>query len=351
MLSRTLLAAACWLAAALGAPAGADPNNADTGLTDTGGAIGFRETTVIGAPMRQIHLATWFPTQSQDARQMIGDNPAFQGTPMVRYAAPDQDLRPLVVLSHGYGGSWRNLNWLAARLAHQGYIVVAPDHPGTTTFDRNPRQASMGWLRPRDLSLAIDAVLADPALAGRADPGRIAAIGHSLGGWSVTALAGARFDPDLFADDCARAPNPTTCGLTAELGLDQPEIAQDLADPRLRAFVSLDLGLARGFTPESLGGIGIPGLILAAGTDSVNLSAATESGYLAEHLPETASYTVIPDASHFSFMQQCKPGAEARIEADTPGESFVCQDGGQRSRAQLHDEIAQRISAFLAKSL
>lgn len=257
MLSRTLLAAACWLAAALGAPAGADPNNADTGLTDTGGAIGFRETTVIGAPMRQIHLATWFPTQSQDARQMIGDNPAFQGTPVVKYAAPDQDLRPLVVLSHGYGGSWRNLNWLAARLAHQGYIVVAPDHPGTTTFDRNPRQASMGWLRPRDLSLAIDAVLADPALAGRADPGRIAAIGHSLGGWSVTALAGARFDPDLFADDCARAPNPTTCGLTAELGLDQPEIAQDLADPRLRAFVSLDLGLARGFTPESLGGIGI----------------------------------------------------------------------------------------------
>jgi len=28
-------------------------------------------------------------------------------------------------------------------------------------------------------------------------------VGHSLGGWTALEIAGARFDPELFAQDCA----------------------------------------------------------------------------------------------------------------------------------------------------
>ncbi|MGV6876807.1 alpha/beta hydrolase family protein, partial [Pseudochelatococcus sp. B33] len=198
-----------------------------------------------------------------------------------------------------------------------GYVVAAPDHPGTTTSDRDPARAATLWERPRDLSRTIDAVLADPAWAGPIDIGRIAAIGHSLGGWTVAALAGARFDPALFARDCEDHPSPRTCGLSGELGLADPAIGREMRDPRVKAFVTLDLGLARGFTPDSLAAIRLPALVFGAGVDIGDLPATLESGWLDRHLPpESTRLVMIPDAMHFSFMQVCKPGAEALIEAE-----------------------------------
>jgi len=70
----------------------------------------------------------------------MGENQAFYGVSVVKDAPPsDEALRPLVVFSHGYSGTWRNLSWLAEELAKEGYIVAAPDHPGTTAFNMNPR--------------------------------------------------------------------------------------------------------------------------------------------------------------------------------------------------------------------
>jgi predicted dienelactone hydrolase len=313
---------------------------------------GFRQIAIDRDNPRPLEIALWYPASSDAAPEIVGENKVFFGIPAIRDAMPDGGRYPLVVLSHGYGGSWRNLNWLAAKLVAKGYVVAAPDHPGTTTFDRDPARAAMLWERPRDLSRAIDAVLADPALSGHVDPGRIAAIGHSLGGWAVTALAGARFDPAQFSRDCRDNFSLRACALTEELGLSDPAMAADLRDPRVGAFVSLDLGLARGFTPESLAAVQIPGLVLGAGVEIGDLPARLESGWLGEHLPAASSrLEMIPDAMHFSFMQLCKSGAEAVIEAEEPGDGIVCRDGGQRERAAIHDEIAASISGFLAQSL
>ncbi|MGF6258660.1 alpha/beta hydrolase family protein [Ensifer sp. LBL] len=315
-------------------------------------AVGFREADIYKNSARPLHVALWYSTQDRAAATTVGDNRALEGIQAIRNAATTKGARPLVVLSHGYGGSWRNLNWLAGRLVEQGYVVAAPDHPGTTTFDRNAKQAAELWERPRDLSRVIDALIADPALAGDIDESRIAAIGHSLGGWTVSALAGAAFDGDRFRRDCETNASPRACSLSAELGLDRPEFEKDLRDPRLDAFVSLDLGLARGFDPDSLARVRLPSLVIAAGTDIGDMPARLESGYLAERLPKNAStYVEIPDAMHFSFMQTCKPGAAALIEAETPGDGIVCKDGGVRGRDEIHRELAFLIIGFLAEAL
>ncbi|WP_216279321.1 hypothetical protein [Rhodobacter sp. 24-YEA-8] len=60
---------------------------------------------------------------------------------------------------------------------------------------------------------------------------------------------------------------------------------------------------------------------------------------------------MVPDAMHFSFMQVCKPGAEAMIEEETPGYGIVCRDGGARSRDEIHADLARGILNFLAQSL
>ncbi|CAN7204084.1 hypothetical protein LJR255_000593 [Pararhizobium sp. LjRoot255] len=132
----------------------------------------------------------------------------------------------------------------------------------------------------------------------------------------------------------------------------KPQPKGDLSDARLGAFVSLDLGLARGFSPESLTGIRVPSLVIGAGIDIGDMPARLESGYLAQYLPKASStYVEIPDAMHFSFMQLCKPGAGALIEEEMPGDGIVCKDGGTRSREKIHREIGDLIAAFLAKAI
>jgi predicted dienelactone hydrolase len=329
-----------------------------------GDQIGFTEITVPDAT-RPLHVALWYPTDDTGPSTAVAENPVFYGIAAVKDAAPQKGTYPLILLSHGYGGSWRNLSWLAGALAQQGYIVAAPDHPGTTTRDRDPQKAARLWERPRDLSRTIDALLADPQLAGNIATNRIAAIGHSLGGWTVTEIAAGRFDADLIMPDCDARFGPLACKTLAELGIGQSESAAEtlrgnLSDPRIGAVVTLDLGPARGFTPESLKAMRIPFLVIAAGAD-VDKETATQgqimatnkdSRYIAQHLPKaTSPYAEIAGSLHFSFMQICKPNAVEIIREESPGEEFVCKDGGTRSRETIHEETLHMIHAFLAKVL
>lgn len=312
--------------------------------------VGFRDVQLDQDANRPLNVVIWYPTDQQSPVEVKGENPVFHGVRVIQNAPPSRGEHPLVVLSHGYGGSWRNLNWLASALVERGYVVAAPDHPGTTTFNKHADQAARLWERPRDLSRVIDALSSDIEIT--VDPQRIAAIGHSLGGWTVAALAGARFDTAGFERDCRTKTSPRACALATELGLANPQLQHNMADPRIKAFVSLDLGLARGFSPQSLADIEIPALVIAAGTEIADLPAQLESGYLAEHLPKASStYVTIPDAMHFSFMQLCKPNAVALIEEETPGDGIVCKDGGSRSREEIHRETEFLVTGFLADAL
>lgn len=321
-------------------------------------AVGVRDFKIAETPDgRALNAVVWYPSGEGGKTEIVGENPAFLGIPVIRGASPEGGALPLVVLSHGYGGSWRNLSWLAGELVAKGYVVAATDHPGTTTFDRSKVEAAKLWERPRDLSRLVDAVLADKELGSHIDGKRIAAIGHSLGGWTVAALAGARVDAERYAADCEANTSPRVCALSHELGLDSGGEARkalegDLRDPRIGAVVSLDLGLARGFSPESLAAVKIPVLIFGAGIDVGGLPAELESGYLAAQLPMSmGEYVVVPDAMHFSFMQLCKPGAVEMIEERSPGDGVACKDGGTRGRAAIHREVADRIVTFLGATL
>lgn len=316
----------------------------------------FRQLTLQHSSERPLNVALWYPTSQSGTPAAVGDNIVFIGTQALRDAQPAPGQHPLILLSHGYGGNWRNLNWLAQRMAEQGYTVAAVDHPGTTTNNKNPKDAQQLWQRPQDLQRMLDALLATPALAGEIDKARIAAVGHSLGGWTVLELAGARFAADRFIADCQNHPNLSSCTLIHTLGIDRPlaaeRLVEDVRDPRIKAVVSLDLGLARGFTPESLKQISIPVLIMAAQADSDALPARLESGHLAAFIPAAwQRYIRVEGATHFSFMQLCKPGAVALIEQEAPGEGIVCQDGGTVSRSDIHQHLADEIGAFLQQAL
>jgi len=320
-------------------------------------AVGFDQMVLYANSDRPLKTSIWYPTEEKMPSVRIADNMAFLGTDVVRVAQPSTGIFPVVIISHGYRGNWRNQNWLATKLAQDGYVVAALDHPGTTSFDHSPKSAAQWWQRPKDLSRLLDWLL-DSSMLRTAINDDVTAIGHSLGGWTVMALAGAQFDRDQLKQECIAMPNPRTCGLMPELGLDKPQVGElavslknSLKDQRIKRVISLDLGLARSLSRDSLRKLETPTLILAAGVDIGNLPQAEESGFLAQYIPKTKhEYRVYSDAAHFSFMQLCKSGAIVLIEEEEEGAGIVCKDGGKRSREDLHQAIYQDILSFLRQS-
>lgn len=314
--------------------------------------VGFTQVTLTDDPNRPLNTAIWYPTQDVLDTTLIGDNPAFIGTKVIKDGEIQSGIFPVVLLSHGYRGNWRNQNWLATELASRGYIVAATDHPGTTSFDQSPEQAAKWWERPRDITRTIDYLLSEVQWKQAVNANNITAIGHSLGGWTVMQLAGAKIDRATFEAECLIYPNPRICGLSDELGLSQAQPAEpnekDLSDPRIQRVVSLDLGLARSFSVGSLNDVTVPTLILAAGIDIGDLPQALESGYIAEHMPlNLRRYKVYESATHFSFIQSCKAGAVPMLEEEVPGDGIICKDGVGTSRDQLHQLILNDIVSFL----
>jgi fermentation-respiration switch protein FrsA (DUF1100 family) len=120
-------------------------------------------------------------------------------------AAVRRGPMPLVVFSHGMGGSREGYSYLGANWAARGYASLHLQHAGSDSrlwsgnpFDMVPRLQSAAneaeaVNRVRDLGFALDEVLADPQLAGAIDAGRILAAGHSYGANTALLAAGAVF--------------------------------------------------------------------------------------------------------------------------------------------------------------
>lgn len=316
-------------------------------------SVGFQQFKIGDNNQRPINITLWYPSVSTQPTELVAENRAFYGTSVVRNGAINANKYPLVLLSHGYRGSWRNLNWLAYQLSQQGMIVAAVDHPGTTTFNTNPIMAAQWWQRPNDLVNALDFLLADKHWRDVINRQRISAIGHSLGGWSVMQLAGAEFNRQQFLDQCQLYPNPRTCGLAKELGIDKPQVEEPSSgyffDERVSKIVILDLGLARSLSVSSLNKVKTPILILAAGIDIGDLPQSQESGFLAEHIPLIQRrYQVYEQAMHFSFMQLCKKNAVNLLDSEVPGDGIICKDGSNTTRSEIHQKIVGDVSVFLA---
>ena len=317
-------------------------------------SVGFKQTVLYNESIRPLKTTIWYPSKTKLPLERVADNPAFLGTDLVRLGTPLRGDFPVVVISHGYRGNWKNQNWLATKLAKQGFIVATLDHPGTTSFDHSPHFAAQWWERPKDISRLLDWLLEISDLTPFIDPTNITAIGHSLGAWTVMALAGAEFDREQLIQECQVKDNPRTCGLMPELGLDKfqkGEAKSSLKDVRIKRVVSLDVGLARSFLRQSLTELTTPILILGADVDIGDLPQVEESGFLAQHIPKSIQqYIIYSDAAHFSFMQLCKAGAVELLEEEVLGDGIVCKDGGGRSRKALHQIIYQDILAFISKN-
>lgn len=299
---------------------------------------------------REIGFHIWYPAEPGGRHVTVGGNGVFHGTPAGRGAPHADRAHPVILMSHGAGGNAGQFGWIAERLAAAGFVVVLPNHPGSTSGDASAAAAVRIWERPLDMTAVLDAITAAPQDFPYMDLDRVGVLGFSAGGYTALALAGARVDPARLAAFCDQGGRGMSdCDFFARFGIDLHALdlspaAQDLRDPRIGFAVVVDPGIVETLTPESLAGIDMPMLVINLGAED-RVPAPVHARALSEAVPG-AEYRIVSDATHFSFLAECKPRGAA-ILIDEGEADPLCADAGGRPRAEIHAELAGSILNFL----
>jgi predicted dienelactone hydrolase len=199
------------------------------------------------------------------------------------------ELGPLVVLSHGFGSDRNFLTYLAEHLASYGLTVVSIEHPGSnvqalidTPLDPSAASTPSRLLpatefldRPRDVSFVLDQLAeANESSAdyrGAFNTEEVTMIGHSLGGYTGLALAGAKLDLRSLQSFCQNI-QPLTVSPADWLqcaAVDLPEQQADLSDGRIKQVMAMNTLTGQLFGEAGLSEVSVPTLLLTGTQDGV----------------------------------------------------------------------------------
>ncbi|MBI4780399.1 MAG: alpha/beta hydrolase [Oscillatoriophycideae cyanobacterium NC_groundwater_1537_Pr4_S-0.65um_50_18] len=243
-----------------------------------------RELTVASKPQRQSFDPTqtgpyWVWKQSLTLRDYERD----RTIPVDLYWSR-KTQGSLVVISHGFGADRRFLSYLAHHLTSYGLTVVALEHPASNVAwltsakldqPNNILPASEFVDRPKDVSFVLDRLSRlnrfSDRLRGKFNTHQVSLIGHSLGGYTALALAGAPLSLKSLRQFCDD-PNPmafSPADLLQCNAADLPDSEVKLRDERIVQAIVLNPIIGRLFDEASLAQVTIPMLMLAGTEDAI----------------------------------------------------------------------------------
>lgn len=308
-----------------------------------------------------LRITVWYPAaptaQEQDLTIGPPDKPLFfvgEAAPNAEFA--DDKRRPVILFSHGFGGTARMMGWFGTVLAQQGYIVVAVDHPGNNGMDpMTVAGAVMFWERPGDLAAALAKVRSDPDFYRRLDLSRVGVAGFSAGGFTSLVAAGARVDLARLQAFCADHPQDGVCAPQKEFTvtpeqaqalLAGPEIApraaragDDLSLPEVRAAFVMAPAIVQALDPRSLQAMRIPVSIILGDADDV-APPNTNGGVAVRAIPG-ARMKVLAGVGHYDFLARCT--------AD--GQRVVPMCPTEVPRGETHRAALEAALRFFAQTL
>lgn len=319
--------------------------------------VGYRRMDLQDAATGEsFPVALWYPTRAAPAPLFLTGSLSACRLPamLCRLVAfemhvasntpPAEGRFGFIVISHGAGGLSLNHRDLAMALASHGYVVAAPTHPRGMDNDISGMAVWVG--RPKQVSRVIDAVLEDTELGSHIQRERIGVVGHSNGGYTALALAGAKPTPGAINTHCRQHPDDSkfcsygsaaTREATRKVG-DMP----DVRDSRVRAVVLMAPN-AVPFTDDALAKVAVPVRVYGAERDDLTL-VRYHAERLAKVLPHDTEYVLVKGAGHYSFIASF-PWA-LKIVA---GEAAQDPDGFDRDA--MHDVMNPEIVGFFDRTL
>lgn len=239
--------------------------------------------------------------------------------PYIMDVSTDADILgsrfPLIIISHGNGGSHLLYRTISTHLVKNGYIVAMPEHYGNNRNNNTLENTTENLEnRPRHLSLTIDVLLSDNGFKEHIIKSRIGIIGHSMGGYTALALAGGV---------------PRT---------KEGTVVKVVPDLRIKAMVLLAPGT--GWFMNSLEKVTIPILMFTAQHDPITPKWNGE--IILNYVPDKSKVLCIEveNAGHYSFLS---PFPE---EMKSPN-FFPSKDPVGFDREKFHRQLQTDVLEFL----
>lgn len=319
-----------------------------------------------GAQHKELRVTVWYPAAENavETQEVIGappDAPLFLAGRAAEHApmAPALDAWPLIVLSHGTGGSALQMAWLGTALARAGYIAAAVNHPGNNALEPYTAEGFvLWWERATDLSEVIDGMLADEEFGPKIDKDRIGAAGFSIGGYTVLALGGARTDISVIIDMCKKQPDAPECHVPEmkEMGTPEQMLAavrktsgvslarsnESYQDPRVHAIFAIAPAVGMTLTPESLRAMKVPVQIVVGSADPI--APPKDNADLIRAHDHRAHEVTLPNVAHYTFLDTCTAAGKQQM-------GVFCEDPAGVDRDAVHKEVAEMAVSFFDREL
>lgn len=215
---------------------------------------------------------------------------------------PKRTPQPVVLFSHGLGGSRAGSSFLGKHWAVRGYVAIFLQHPGSdeSVWKDQPlakrmaamRKAASGknyLLRVRDVPAVLDQLAewngqTGHELAGRLDARNVGMSGHSFGGHTTQAVAGQKF----------------------------PLAGQALTDERVKAAIVMSPSApVRGDVNTAFGSVKIPWLLMTGTHDTAAIGSQTPESrrrVFPALAPGDKFELVLNKAEHSVFTERALPG-------------------------------------------
>ncbi|MBE0672488.1 MAG: alpha/beta fold hydrolase [Anaerolineales bacterium] len=307
--------------------------------------VSYRYELKMGDPLGVVSLATYQGEAIRDADYDLSADPY-----------------PLVILSPGFSFGASTYAWLAEHLTSYGFVVIAPEHQEHLDPANELWRSAME--RPQDV-LSVLAYVDEQTAAGGVFDGiinaeRVAVIGHSYGGYTSLAAAGAQINTPEFKSHCeeASASNHPAAWLCDEL-LPHLDDMADLAglestpnglwpataDPRVAAIVPM-AGDAFFFGHEGLAQINVPVMAIGGTKDNdAPYEWGTHPAYEYASGPRKVLIS-LSDAEHMIFTNPCE---KIPFYLKLFSREFCSDTDWDRSYA--HELVSHFTTAFLLTEL
>ncbi|HWR13452.1 MAG TPA: alpha/beta fold hydrolase [Terriglobales bacterium] len=302
--------------------------------------VGFEKILIDNGSETPLQGGIWYPTSGRSAAQ--GNRPG-----VVSNAPVQGDHLPLIVLSHGGGGSYEGHHDTAIALAQAGFVVAAINHSGDS-YDGESKVLQL-WRRPKQLHTLISYMLGKWSERRILDHKKVGAFGFSNGGFTVLVAAGGIPDLTRIGAYCQAHRDHDLCTAMRRAGIDprnlpirEPRDAW-ISDVRIKAIVAAAPAFGFTFDKQGLKNARIPIQIWRAKNDRHQPTPYYEEAVRAA-LSVPPEYHVVPAAGHYDFLPPC----DKRLAAAKPE---ICSSASGFDRAAFHAEFNVKVVEFFRAHL
>ncbi|WP_035994684.1 alpha/beta hydrolase [Leptolyngbya sp. KIOST-1] len=217
---------------------------------------------------------------------------------------------PVMVFSHGLSASPESRHRWASHLASHGIVVVLPQHPGSDTRQVAEFQAGLSSdvfdlqefiHRPLDISFVLDQLeqLNATEFEGRLNLEQVGVGGHSLGGYTALAVAGAEISFDHLESACNRSLIHLNISLLLQCqALDLPRQPYRFRDPRINSVLLVNPVNSSVFGPEGLAAVAVPVMVIAGSHDPATPAVFEQFRTFPWYTTEQRSLALIEGQAH-----------------------------------------------------